>query len=148
MSPLPKSVTGTSAHPQSVRAYLHMLSERGAVRMVEAPTAIEYEIAAHLALTGAGPALVFENVTDHTLRVVGNLLPTRERIALGLSTSPDQLQKKLVDAICAPMPGRWLDEAPCQEIAIERPDLGTLPIPRFFEHETGPYLTASAIVAR
>jgi 4-hydroxy-3-polyprenylbenzoate decarboxylase len=38
--------------------------------------------------------------------------------------------------------------APCQAVAIERPDLATLPIPTFFEHETGPYLTAGAIVAR
>jgi 4-hydroxy-3-polyprenylbenzoate decarboxylase len=33
-------------------------------------------------------------------------------------------------------------------VVIERPDLAALPIPTFFEHETGPYLTAGAIVAR
>ena len=30
----------------------------------------------------------------------------------------------------------------------ERPDLAQLPIPRWFEHEGGPYITAGCIVAR
>ena len=38
--------------------------------------------------------------------------------------------------------------APCQELVIDEPDLASLPIPWFFEHERGPYVTAGAIVAR
>jgi UbiD family decarboxylase len=131
-----------------MRAYLRTLSEKGALRVMHEPVATEFEIAAHLALADAGPALLFENVTGHKLRVVGNLLPSRERIALGLSTVPRMLQKALVDAIRTPLPGHWVDHAPCQEVAEDRPDLAALPIPHFFEHETGPYLTAGAIVAR
>jgi 4-hydroxy-3-polyprenylbenzoate decarboxylase len=37
---------------------------------------------------------------------------------------------------------------PCHQTAAEGPDLGRLPIPWFFEHETGPYITAGVIVAR
>jgi 4-hydroxy-3-polyprenylbenzoate decarboxylase len=131
-----------------MRTYLRVLSERGALQVIQSATATEFEIAAHLALVGAGPALVFENVASHALRVVGNLLPSRERIALGLATTPQALQEKLVRAIRSPLPGHRIDRAPCQEVAVDRPDLGTMPIPRFFEHETGPDLTAGAIGAR
>jgi 4-hydroxy-3-polyprenylbenzoate decarboxylase len=41
-----------------------------------------------------------------------------------------------------------VEEAACQAVTVDRPDLGALPIPRFFERETGPYVTAGAIVAR
>lgn len=131
-----------------MRTYVRALFERDALQVVRAPVTTEFEIAAHLALADAGPALVFENVVGHTLRVIGNLLPSRERIALGLCTAPQTLQGRLVGAIRSPLPGHWVDRAPCQEVTVDRPDLGTLPIPRFFEHETGPYLTAGAIVAR
>jgi UbiD family decarboxylase len=137
-----------SVHPQSMRAYLRALSERDALQVVRTPTATEFEVAAYLALAGAGPALWFENVVGHTLPVVGNLLPSRERIALGLATEARALQRRLVGAIRSPLAGRWVDQAPCQEISVDHPDLGALPVPRFFEHETGPYLTAGAIVAR
>jgi 4-hydroxy-3-polyprenylbenzoate decarboxylase len=148
MNPASKNPFGTAEHPQSMRAYLRTLSERGAVQVVHSATTTEFEIAAHLALVGAGPALVFDNIPGHALRVVGNLLPSRERIAVGLATTPQALQEKLVRAIRSPLPGEWIDQALCQEVAVDRPDLDALPIPRFFEHETGPYLTAGAIVAR
>ena len=37
---------------------------------------------------------------------------------------------------------------PCQELIEHDPDLARLPIPHFFEHEGGPYITAGCIVTR
>ena len=134
--------------PQSLRAYLEMLAERGELRAVGDEVAARYEIAAHLALAGARTALRFERVAGSTMAVVGNVLPTRERIALGLGSTVAELQGKIVAAIGAPVEPRVVEGAPCQEVVEERVDLAALPIPTFFEHETGPYLTAGIIAAR
>ena len=135
-------------HPQSLRRFLATLTEREALRIISKPTSVDYEISAYLSLVGDGPALLFENIPGHDLRVLGNVLPTRERIALGLETAVADLQRKIVNAIGAPIAPRPVSDGPCQELVIDTPDLGALPIPKFFEHETGPYITAGAIVAR
>jgi 4-hydroxy-3-polyprenylbenzoate decarboxylase len=133
---------------QSVRAYLAQLDRRGWLRSVGEAVDPRFEIAAHLCLAGAGPALRFDRVAGHDMRVFGNLLCNRERIALGLGTTVARLQERIVAAIGSPRIPRLVGGAPCQAVTIDRPDLAPLPIPTFFEHETGPYLTAGAIVAR
>ena len=135
-------------HPQSLRRFLATLTEREALRIIPKSASVDFEISAWFGLIGDGPALLFETIPGHDLRVVGNLLPTRERIALGLETAVADLQRKIVNAIGAPVAPRPVGDGPCQELVVETPDLGTLPIPRFFEHETGPYITAGAIAAR
>ena len=135
-------------HPQSARAYLKALEARGWLKAIAQPLDPKFELSAHLCLTGSGAALRFDRVAGHDMRVFANLLCSRQRIALGLGTCETQLQKKLVQAISAPVDAKVVAAAPCHEVAVERPDLAQLPIPTFFEHETGPYLTAGAIVAR
>ncbi|MGH8667610.1 MAG: UbiD family decarboxylase domain-containing protein, partial [Burkholderiales bacterium] len=134
--------------PPSLRAYLEMLAARGELRQVEESVDPRYEISAHLALNGAGPALRFERVAGSEMKVVGNLLCSRERIALGLGTQVPGLQEEIAAAIGAPRAPREVQAAPCQEVIEKRPDLAALPIPTFFEHETGPYITAGIIAAR
>lgn len=133
---------------QSLREYIALLAARGGLRVVADEVDARYEISAHLALNGAGPALRFDRVAGSGMRVIGNLLCSRERIALGLGTAVDRLQDGIVAAIGAPLAPRVIVEAPCQEVVESQPDLGALPIPTFFEHETGPYLTAGIIAAR
>jgi 4-hydroxy-3-polyprenylbenzoate decarboxylase len=58
------------------------------------------------------------------------------------------VQGRLVDALDRPLALRKVSAAPCQELVVEPVDLDRLPIPWFFEHETGPYITAGAIVGR
>jgi 4-hydroxy-3-polyprenylbenzoate decarboxylase len=135
-------------HAQSVRAYLGELDARGSLQAVTERVDPRFEISAYLCRAGNGPALRFENVGGHEMHVFGNLLNSRERIALGLNVDRHRLQSRIMDAIRHPVPPARIKAAPCQEIVLERPDLATLPIPTFFEHETGPYLTAGAIVAR
>jgi 4-hydroxy-3-polyprenylbenzoate decarboxylase len=48
----------------------------------------------------------------------------------------------------APLEPQIADHGRCQDVVDEQPDLADLPIPRFFEHEGGPYITAGCIVAR
>jgi 4-hydroxy-3-polyprenylbenzoate decarboxylase len=135
-------------HAQSVRAYLEKLDARGLLQAVSERVGPRYEISAHLCRAGDGPALRFDRVAGHEMRVFGNLIPGRERIALGLDTTARGLQARIVQAIRHPVAPVVVADAPCQEVVVEQPDLAMLPIPTFFEHETGPYLTAGAIVAK
>ena len=81
------------------REYLELLEGRGALRAIETSVDPKYEISAHLYLNGPGPALRFEHVAGSRMRVVGNLLCSRERIALGLGIPTIELQRKIVAAI-------------------------------------------------
>jgi 2,5-furandicarboxylate decarboxylase 1 len=116
--------------------------------VIGAAVAPKYEISAHLALNGAGPALRFDKVAGSDMRVVGNLLCSRERIAAGLGMPLQELQSRIVRAIATPLDPEVVRWAPCHEVVEEKPDLASLPVPTFFEHETGPYITAGIIAAR
>ena len=105
-------------HRQSVRTYLAALERRGWLRAVGDAVDPRFEISAHLCLAGAGPALRFDRVVGHRMRVFGNLLCDRARIALGLGTTVAALQERIVAAIDSPLAPRPVRAAPCQAVAI------------------------------
>jgi 2,5-furandicarboxylate decarboxylase 1 len=138
---------------QSMRAFLSALSEAGELVTISQPVNLDYEIAACLIARDSGPALHFAHVNGpsdaRVMPIVGNLLNTLPRFALGLGGKSDALQATVVAAIEKPLPHRVVSSAPCQEEIIAEPSLtDALPIPRFFEKESGPYITAGAIVAK
>lgn len=138
----------TAAEPQSLRSYLRRLEETGDLIAVTDEVDPVHEISAYLTELRRGPAVFFQAVKDNELPVVGNVLNSVERIAAGLGTGPEQLNDVLVSALAHPVEPRVIAAGPCQEVAVDDPDLGSIPIPTFFEGETGPYVTAGAIVAR
>lgn len=135
--------------PQSMRAFLVALEAAGQLTSIAQPVNADFEIAACLTESDSGPALRFEHISGHKMPVVGNLLNSLPRFALGVATTQSKLQTAIIGAIEAPLSHRVLTSAPCQEDVVVDPDLiSELPIPRFFEHERGPYITAGAIVAK
>jgi len=134
---------------QSMRSFLAALDNVGEVTTIAAPVNAKFEIAACLAEADGGPALRFDNVVGAKMPVVGNLLNSLERISSGLGKTPATLQASIIAAVEAPREHRTLAPAPCQEEVVSNPVLlDELPIPQFFEHERGPYITAGAIVAK
>jgi 2,5-furandicarboxylate decarboxylase 1 len=134
---------------QSLRTFLNALGGSGELALIKQPISADFEIAAALAEMDAGPALRFEQVVGHAMPVVGNLLNSRQRIAGGLGATLTGLQDSIISAIEAPQPHRVIESAPCQEVVVADPVLlKELPVPRFFEFEAGPYITAGAIVAK
>jgi 2,5-furandicarboxylate decarboxylase 1 len=133
---------------QSLRGFLDELERIGELRRIAEPVSLQYELSAMLAAADTGPALLFECVSGSTMPVVGGVLGSRGRIAAGLRVRPERVQERLLTALSRPHDPVEVDDAPCQQTAIEAPDLAGLPIPWFFEYETGPYITAGAIVAR
>lgn len=135
----------TEHHPQSMRAFLESVAD---VVRIDEPVDPAFEIAACLSHLDGGPPVVFEKVNGHDLGVTGNHVTTLDAVASALATDRTGLQDKLVTAIGNPLAPVPVGEGPCQQVVTGDPDLAELPIPSFFEHETGPYITAGAIVAR
>jgi 2,5-furandicarboxylate decarboxylase 1 len=147
--PVPRTKELAADSRQSMRAFVAALDQAGGLAAIVEPVSTDFEIAACLAEADAGPAQRFDNVSGFTMPVIGNLLNSRERIASGLGTSAAALQAAIIAAVEAPQAHRVLASAPCQEEVINDPVLiEELPVPRFFEYEPGPYITAGAIVAK
>jgi 2,5-furandicarboxylate decarboxylase 1 len=138
---------------QSMRAFMSALREAGELVSISQPVRLEYEVAGCLAELDSGPALHFTEVVGTSdagaMPIVGNLLNSLPRFALGLSSTIEKMQASLLAAIDKPLPHRLVSSASCQEVIVAAPSLvDELPIPRFFEREGGPYITAGAIVAK
>jgi 4-hydroxy-3-polyprenylbenzoate decarboxylase len=85
--------------PQSMRTFLAALDAAGQVTTIEQTVSTDFEIAACLAELDAGPALRFERVNGHQMPVVGNLLNSLARVAMGLGTTQPKLQSAIIGAI-------------------------------------------------
>ncbi len=145
---------------QSLRGFLAALERCGELVRIAEPVHPRDELSALLAAAGDGPALLFERVEGSALPVVGGVLGSRRRIAAGLGVAPvagagdepgaagDAVQERILAALADPLAPIEVGDAPCREVDISPAELDPLPIPWFFEHETGPYVTAGAIVAR
>ncbi len=137
--------------PQSMRAFLAALERAGEVVTISQSVNLDYEVAACLA--ESPNALRFTHLETSSrasrMQIVGNLLNSLPRFAMGISSDVGSLQSSLLAAIAKPLAHRVVTTAPCQEEVIVNPSLtDELPIPRFFEKEGGPYITAGAIGAK
>jgi 4-hydroxy-3-polyprenylbenzoate decarboxylase len=135
------------ADGQSLRPWLAQLEATG--RLVEIADELDPAggLAARLVAHRREPVRV-ARVRGSSLPLVANLLPSRALIAEALGVSEPALGDRLRRALDSPVEPRIADAGPSQELVEQQPDLVHLPIPRFFEHEGGPYITAGCIVAR
>ena len=69
-------------------------------------------------------------------------------VAEALGVGEAALGAHLVRSLDAPVDPVLAASGACQEVVERDPDLAQLPIPRFFDKEGGPYITAGCIVAR
>ncbi|HET6173308.1 MAG TPA: UbiD family decarboxylase [Gaiellales bacterium] len=135
------------ADEQSLRPWLARLASTG--RLVEVADELDPAagLAARLVAHDREPVRI-ARVRGSELPLVANLLPSRALIAEALGVAEAGLGAQLQVALDAPLEPVITGEAPCQDVVQADPDLSRLPIPHFFEHEGGPYITAGCIVAR
>ncbi|QPF93043.1 UbiD family decarboxylase [Bradyrhizobium commune] len=133
---------------QSMRAFLSQLDKLGALHRVKRPIDPKFEVGAVLALRDRGPAILFEQTGS--LPVLGNLLVSRERFALGLNVAPEKLDDLCLQALSHPIKPVMSGSAPVHEV-VQSGDIdlrASLPVPTWFERETAPYITAGVIIAK
>lgn len=133
---------------QSIRPFLAALEREGALVRVPKPVDREFELSAFLSAADSGPALVFDSVVGSPLRVVGNLLNSRARIAAALGIEVGAIVPRIHEAIRTPMKPATVASGRVQDVVTLDQPLADLPVPRFFERESRPYITAGVILAR
>lgn len=142
--PLPANA---ATETNSFRGFLARLQEAG--ELAEITTSLdpeEFELSAIASALHDGPAAIFTNTGATGIPVVANVLNSVDRVALGLGLTRADLPTAISEAITRPLPPNVVESGACQEVDLGA-DLTRLPIPRFFEHEGGPYITAGCIVA-
>lgn len=135
---------------QSMRHFLHQLAGTGALHEVARPVDLRFEISALLKLRDQGPAQLFRNVRGGAMPVVGNILNSRDRYALGLGIPVGTLDAHCARAVEQTIPPVIVSDGPVQQVVHRAPlDLATiLPVPHWFAQEAAPYITAGVIIAK
>jgi 2,5-furandicarboxylate decarboxylase 1 len=133
---------------QSIRPFLSVLERQGQLLKIDKAVDPRYELSAFLSAADSGPALLFERVAGSDLRVAGNLLTGRMRIAAALGIGADEILPLIRRSIHEPLVPVRVATGSSQDITVEDAPLAGLPVPTFFEHETHPYITAGVILAR
>lgn len=135
---------------QSFRGAIRRLEAGGDLHRVERSVDPRFELGAVLALRDRQPPQLFTDVKGHDMPVIGNIMNSRERVARLLGVEKPRLHEVILQALGKPIQPVLIDAAPVQEVVHEGEiDLSRiLPVPVWFEHETGPYITAGVIVAR
>jgi 4-hydroxy-3-polyprenylbenzoate decarboxylase len=133
---------------QSIRPFLEALEKGGSLLRIPQAVDPAFELSAFLSAADAGPALLFEKVKGSSLRVAGNLLSGRARIAAALGIEVADIVPRIHEAIRAPVKPAQVTSGRVQDVVAMENPLAALPVPRFFEKEARHYITAGVILAR
>ena len=137
---------------KDLREFLSLLEQKGDLLRTKKPVDVKFEISSYIRKTSdeRGPALLFENVKNFDMPVVGGLFATRERAFLALETSPQDYVNKFQNALERLVPPRLVSRAPCKEVIHtgSNVDLTRLPIPIFSERDPAPFITLGLSISR
>ncbi|MBN1677855.1 MAG: UbiD family decarboxylase [Candidatus Thermoplasmatota archaeon] len=89
--------------------------------------------------------VLFEDLDGYV--AVGNLWSTRERIAEAMNATPEELTKKMMQAMDSPSPPQEIENAPFDKNVITDFDLRESAIPKFYQTDGGRFITAGVVVA-
>jgi len=140
-----------------LRSFVRLLEERGELVRISREVEARFELPALLAqLEKIGKAYIFEKVRGKSFPLVGGLLSSAERLGLAvgqeISGGYDHRDHAQVFGAAVQNPQPWVEvsEAPVREIVRTGTDidLGQLPVPTFFELDSGPFITGAVGFSR
>lgn len=126
---------------------LNHLDGMGELLVVDEEIDPVHDLSALFSLTHDRLAVRANRIKGHQMPVFGNLLLDRDRIAMALNVAPDSIQKTLLASVHKPIAPVRVENAPVQEQSFTDGVLARLPVPTFFDKETGPYISAGMMVA-
>jgi 2,5-furandicarboxylate decarboxylase 1 len=135
---------------QDLRGALATYEAAGLLLRIKEPVDWEFEAAGVLWRLARGPAVVLENVPGYSGSLVGNVLNTRDKLAVALGVPAEEGQQRIAAALHQRRAPEIVDAAPCQEVVLERPFalLDQLPIPAISEFDAGRYISAGLLTCR
>lgn len=96
-------------------------------------------------------ALYFHNVIGYDMPVVSGIIRSQRRAIMSMGVERyGEIEAKLQRGLVAPIPPKYVEKAPCQEIVIKGDDvdLYRLPVPMSSIYDGGPMITAGVVIAR
>jgi len=129
------------------RSFIQQLENQGNLVCITQPISKAYEIAGVLKRLEPQPVL-FDQVSESSFRVVGNLFCSKSAFADYFGLSTREIIPMLTRAIDGRSPCESVREAPCQEVVVREPDLDQLPIPLHCLGDGGNYISAGVVIAR
>ena len=138
------------------RSMTKLLEGRGDLVRIPRPVERKFELPAVITkLEAAGKAFIFENVRGAKFPVVGGLFNRVDRfgMALGINTGTfthDDLDRRIEAAKAHPIAPLTVATGPCKEVIRMGADINLydLPVPSFFELDSGAFITAAIGIAR
>jgi 4-hydroxy-3-polyprenylbenzoate decarboxylase len=156
----------------SLAAFVRALRDAGELVTIEAAVDPRLEIAeiTDRVVKAGGPALLFRNVRGSQFPVLTNQFGSERRIAMALGASSlSEVEERLRSTIDVSLPGslggklgrlaglaaaasaaipRQAIGAPAQQIVMEPPDLGALPVLTTWPLDGGPFITLPLVFTR
>src|SRR5574341_2494114 len=101
-----------------LREFITFLESKGELLRTKKPVDVKFEISSYIRKTSdqRGPALLFENVKNSAMPVLGGVFATRERAFLALETSNEDYVNKFHNALDHLLPPKLVTKAPCKEV--------------------------------
>lgn len=131
----------------NLRDFLSKLEQDRELNRVSKEISAEYELANVLYSLGEQPT-IFENIKGYDYPVFGGITSSRDIIAKALGTTKEQLLIKLVSALREPKEPPMVENAPCQEVIINEPDLDKLPLLLHLPGDGGRYGSATVAIIK
>ncbi|MDO9537813.1 MAG: UbiD family decarboxylase [Thermoplasmata archaeon] len=131
----------------NLRDFLDKLEQDGELIRISKEISSEYELANVLNSLGEKPT-IFENVRGYNFPVFGGITSSRDIIAKALGTTKEELLGKTVEALRAPTQPEMVENAPCQEVVINDPDLDKLPFLMHLPDDGGRYASATVAIIK
>ncbi|MGZ3535144.1 MAG: UbiD family decarboxylase, partial [Thermodesulfobacteriota bacterium] len=128
-----------------LREFIKHLRENGELLTLSTPLSPRFEISTLLSELGKkeAPALLFQKVKGHQLRVIGNLLGTKKRLSMALRVNPDHLLRDLGEKIGQRISPKVVSESDSKESITKKIDLPKhLPVLTHYSKDSGPYITS------
>src|SRR5690606_11759911 len=139
------------------RNLARILESRGELLRISRPVEARFEMPAVMEqIDTRRQAFLFENVKGAKFPLIGGLLNRVECYGWALGSTPgepftvDDLDARVEAAKTGGIAPREVDTGPVKEVIVggANVDLSALPIPTFFELDSGPFVTAACGVAR
>ena len=108
-----------------LREFIAFLETRGQLLRTGKPVDLKFEISSYIRKTSdvQGPALLFDNVNNSSIPVLGGVFATRERAFLALETSNADYVHKFQNALDHLIAPKLVTEAPCKEVIYTGKDV-------------------------
>ena len=129
----------------SFRSYIEELKQKHELLQISKPVSRTYEISGLLKNAEPRPVL-FTNVIESTFQVAGNLFCSKQAFADYFNIQLEEIIPLLIQAIRNPRSCRIIDNPPCQEVIMSRPDLDLLPILKHCEQDGGNYISSAVVI--